>query len=51
LNKLPSATRKIVSLFLAFILTAGTITAFYPSSSLSVTDAYTIKDVEKDKIS
>jgi len=37
-------------LFLAFIITAGTITAFYPSSSLFITDAYAIKDIEKEKI-
>ena len=32
---LSTAPRKIISIFLAFILTAGTITAFYPSSSIT----------------
>ena len=45
-----STARKTISLFLAFILTAGTITALFPSSSLSMEDAYAFSGVEKDKI-
>jgi hypothetical protein len=47
LKILPSITRKTISLFLAFILTAATLTAFFPSSMI---DAYAIKDIEKNKI-
>ena len=49
MKKFHSSTNK-TSLFLVFILTAGTLTAFLPSSSLSMTDAYAIKDVEKEKV-
>jgi hypothetical protein len=38
-------------LILAFIITAGTITAFYPSSSSFMTDVQAVSDVEKDDIS
>ena len=40
----PTAIRKTVSLFLAFILTAGTITAIFPSSSIFITKVDVLSD-------
>jgi hypothetical protein len=48
LKKLPSTTRKTISLLLAFILTAGTITAFDPLSSFSLKEVHAIPDSKKD---
>jgi hypothetical protein len=50
LKELTSVTRKTISLFLTFILTAGTLTTFSPSSSLSITDVYALSEVGKDNI-
>jgi hypothetical protein len=51
LKIIPCTTRKIISLYLALILAAVTLTPFFTSSSsMSMIDAYAIKDVEKEKI-
>jgi hypothetical protein len=47
-KKFHSTTNK-TSLFLVFILTAGTLTVFFPPTSQSMIDVSALKDVEKDQ--
>jgi hypothetical protein len=49
-KKLSSDTRKSISLLLAFIITAWTITAFFPFSSFSLKQVQAIPDNQKDDI-